>query len=340
MSMSEASPLAPLNSESRPDQIFPTMNSEQIARISAHGTKRQIEPGEVVYEPGTEDAPFLVVVAGQLQLVRPSETGDTLITALVPGQFTGEANMLAGHRPTVRVLATQATEVLQFTRAQLLAIVQTDAELSEILMRAFILRRAELIARGFGDAVLVGSLHSSGAVRIKEFLTRNGHPYAFVDLDRDPDVQELLDRFGVAIEDVPVVICRGGIVLRNPSNQQIADCLGLNEAIDQARVRDVMVVGAGPAGLAAAVYGASEGLDVLVLDSHAPGGQAGSSSRIENYLGFPTGISGQDLANRAYVQAQKFGAEIMIAKTATQLTCSGQRYAVRIDDGPSVPRER
>jgi thioredoxin reductase (NADPH) len=269
-------------------------------------------------------------------MIRPSGTGDTAITMLGPGQFTGEANMLAGHRPMVRVLATQPTEVIQLTRAQMLALVQTDAELGEILMRAFILRRAELIARGFGDAVLVGSLHSSGAVRIKEFLTRNGHPYAFVDLDRDPDVQELLDRFGVAVEDVPVVICRGDIVLRNPTNQQIAECLGLNETIDQTRVRDVMVVGAGPAGLAAAVYGASEGLDVLVLDSHAPGGQAGSSSRIENYLGFPTGISGQELASRAYVQAQKFGAEIMIAKTATQLTCSRQRYAVRIDDDPSV----
>ncbi|HEV3062476.1 MAG TPA: FAD-dependent oxidoreductase [Vicinamibacterales bacterium] len=335
--MSDAPPLAPLNSESRPDQIFPTLNSEQIARISAHGTKRQIEPGEVVYEPGTEEVPFVVVIAGQLQMIRPSGTGDTAITMLGPGQFSGEANMLAGHRPMVRVLATQATEVLQLTRAQLLAIVQTDAELSEILMRAFILRRAELIARGFGDAVLVGSLHSSGAVRIKEFLTRNGHPYAYVDLDRDPGVQELLDGFGVAVEDVPVVICRADIVLRNPTNQQIAECLGLNDAIDQTRVRDVIVVGAGPAGLAAAVYGASEGLDVLVLDSHAPGGQAGSSSRIENYLGFPTGISGQELASRAYVQAQKFGAEIMIAKTAMQLTCGGQRYAVRIDNGPSVP---
>jgi thioredoxin reductase (NADPH) len=281
--------------------------------------------------------PFVVVIAGQLQMIRPSGTGDTAITMLNPGQFTGEANMLAGHRPMVRVLATQATEVRQLTRAQLLAIVQTDAELSEILMRAFILRRAELIARGFGDAVLVGSLHSSGAVRIKEFLTRNGHPYAYVDLDRDPGVQELLDGFGVAVEDVPVVICRADIVLRNPTNQQIAECLGLNDAIDQTRVRDVIVVGAGPAGLAAAVYGASEGLDVLVLDSHAPGGQAGSSSRIENYLGFPTGISGQELASRAYVQAQKFGAEIMIAKTAMQLTCGGQRYAVRIDNGPSVP---
>src|SRR5580704_17856106 len=335
--MSDAPPLALLNSESRLDQIFPTLNPDQVARISGHGTKRRVAPGDVVYEPGIEDAPFLVVIDGRLQLVRPSETGDTLITALVPGQFTGEANMLAGHRPMVRVLATQPTEVIQLARAQMLALVQTDAELGEILMRAFILRRAELIARGFGDAVLVGSLHSSGAVRIKEFLTRNGHPYAFVDLDRDPDVQEWLDRFGVAVEDVPVVICRGDIVLRNPTNEQIADCLGLNEAIDQTRVRDVMVVGAGPSGLAAAVYGASEGLDVLVLDSHAPGGQAGSSSRIENYLGFPTGISGQELASRAYVQAQKFGAEILIAKSATWLTCDRQPYAVRIENGPSVP---
>jgi thioredoxin reductase (NADPH) len=337
MTMSEAAPLAPLNSESRLDHIFPTLNSEQVARISGHGTKRRIASGDVVYEAGAEEAPFVVVIAGQLQMIRSSGTADTLITGLGPGQFTGEANMLAGHRPMVRVVATQPTDVIQLTRAQLLAIVQTDAELGEILMRAFILRRAELIARGFGDVVLVGSLHSSGAVRIKEFLTRNAHPYAFVDLDRDQDVQALLDRFGVAVEDVPVVICRGDVVLRNPTNQQVADCLGLNEAIDQTRVRDMIVVGAGPAGLAAAVYGASEGLDVLVLDSHAPGGQAGSSSRIENYLGFPTGISGQELASRAYVQAQKFGAEIMIAKTVTQLTCGRRRYAVRIDDGLSVP---
>jgi thioredoxin reductase (NADPH) len=245
--------------------------------------------------------------------------------------------LLSGHRPLVRVLATESSQVVELTRAQVLDVVQTDVELGEILMRAFILRRAELVARGFGDVVLVGSLHSAGAVRIKEFLTRNGHPFTYVDLDRDADVQELLDHLGVAVEDVPVVICRGEHVLRNPTNQQIAECLGLNHNIDQTRARDVMVVGAGPAGLAAAVYAASEGLDVLVLDSHAPGGQAGSSSRIENYLGFPMGISGQELASRAYVQAQKFGAEILIAKSATHLTCGRRQYTVRIDDGPGVP---
>ncbi len=307
-----------------------------MARVSAHGTARQLRLGEVLYEPG-DQAAFVVVTTGQIDIVRPSDTGDTLIAVLGPGQFTGEANMLSGRRSLVRVRATLSSEVLELTRAHLLALVQTDAELSEILMRAFILRRVELIARGFGDVVLVGSVHSSGTLRIKEFLTRNGHPYAYIDLERDVDVQELLDRFHVAVADVPVLICRGEVVLRNPTNQEIAGCLGFNDAIDQTHVRDVVIVGAGPSGLAAAVYAASEGLDVLVLESNSPGGQAGSSSKIENYLGFPTGISGQDLAGRAYAQAQKFGAEIMIAKGATELACDRQPYAVQIDEGPRVP---
>ena len=183
-------------------------------------------------------------------------------------------------------------------------------------MRAFILRRVELIAHGLGDAVLVGSDHCSGTLRVKEFLTRNGHPYAYIDLDRDADVQTLLDRFQISQLDVPVVICRGDVVLRNPTNLQIADCLGFNAKIDHTKIRDVVIVGAGPAGLAAAVYAASEGLDVLVIETSAPGGQAGSSSKIENYLGFPTGIPGQDLAGRAHTQAQKFGAQVIIAQSA------------------------
>ena len=159
-----------------------------------------------------------------------------------------------------------------------------------------------------------GPLHSAGTLRVKEFLTRNGHPFQYIDLDRDRDAQELLDRFQISVREIPVVICRESSVLRNPTNAQIADCLGFNEEIDQNRVCDLIVVGAGPAGLAAAVYGASEGLDVLVLESNVPGGQAGSSSRIENYLGFPTGISGLDLTSRAYAQALKFGAQVIVAK--------------------------
>jgi thioredoxin reductase (NADPH) len=319
------------------DHVFPTLTPAQVARVSALGSARQLRPGEVLYEPGAQAAPFVVVTTGQIEIVRPSGTGDTLITALGPGQFTGEANMLSGRRTLVRVRATMSGEVVELARPHLLALVQTDTELSEILMRAFILRRAELIARGLGDVVLVGSRHSPGTLRIKEFLTRNGHPYAYIDLERDGDVQELLDRFHVAVADVPVLICRGEVVLRNPTNQRIAGCLGFNDAIDQTHLRDVVIVGAGPSGLAAAVYAASEGLDVLVLESNSPGGQAGSSSKIENYLGFPTGISGQELAGRAYAQAQKFGAQIMIAKGATQLTCDRQPYAVQIDDGPRVP---
>src|SRR5207248_11319358 len=169
------------------------------------------------------------------------------------------------------------------------------------------------------------------------FLTRNGHPFAYLDLDRDADVQQLLDRFHVAGVDIPVLICRGDVVLRNPTIQKIADCLGYNDTIDRAHVRDVLIVGAGPAGLAAAVYGASEGLDVLVVESNAPGGQAGSSSRIENYLGFPTGVSGQELAGRALTQAEKFGAEVMIAKNATRLACERRPFALEIGAGQRVP---
>ncbi len=222
-------------------------------------------------------------------------------------------------------------------REHLLALVQTESDLSELIMRAFIVRRVELIAQGLGDVVVVGSNHCSGTLRVKEFLTRNGHPYSYIDLDREADVQNLLDRFQVSAADVPVLICRGEVVLRNPTNQQIAGCLGFNDAIDQTQIRDVVVVGAGPAGLAAAVYAASEGLDVLVLETNSPGGQAGSSSKIENYLGFPTGISGQALAGRAYTQAQKFGAQVIIAKGAKQLACDHMPYAVEIDGGLRVP---
>jgi len=235
-----------------------------------------------------------------------------------------------------RLRVSEPGEVIELDREQLLALIHTDAELSEILMRAFILRRSELIARGLGDVVVIGSVHCAGTLRIKEFLTRNGHPYAYVDLDRDAEAQELLDRFHVSAADVPVLICRGDAVLRNPSNQRIAECLGFNPAIDPEQLHDVVIVGAGPAGLSAAVYGASEGLDVLVFEANVPGGQAGSSSRIENYLGFPTGISGLDLTGRAYAQAQKFGAQIMIAKGAARLTCDRHPFAVQTDDGQRV----
>jgi thioredoxin reductase (NADPH) len=211
-----------------------------------------------------------------------------------------------------------------------------DAELSEILMRAFILRRLELIRHGFGNVILMGSRHSAQTLQLRGFLSRNGHPYSYVDLDTDKTSQELLDRFHIQPDEIPVVICHGTHVMRSPSIQQLANCLGLNASIDNKHARDLIVVGAGPAGLAAAVYAASEGLDVLVIETQAPGGQAGSSSRIENYLGFPTGVSGQELATRATTQAQKFGATMMIARSVVRLDCAQRPYKVMLDSGEAL----
>jgi thioredoxin reductase (NADPH) len=318
------------------EQIFPKLTPAQIRRIAARGRMRTVEHGEVLYEQGDSAAPFFVVVTGELEVVRPSGTIETLVTVHRSGQFSGEVGTLSGRRTLFRVRATKPGKVIELDRQHMLVLLQSDAELGEILTRAFILRRVELVAAGVGDVVLIGSTHSADTLRIKEFLIRNGHPYSYIDLEHDPDVQNLLDSFHLAASEIPVVICRGKIVLRNPSKQQIADCLGFNESIDQTQVRDLVVIGAGPSGLAGAVYGASEGLDVLVLETSSPGGQAGASSKIENYLGFPTGISGQELAARAYHQAQKFGAEILIAK-GTRLVCDSKPYIVEVENGARIP---
>ena len=325
----------PLTLAERIDQIFPTLTAAQIARVAAHGQARRLQAGEVLLEAG-DQLRFFVVTSGKIDIAGVSGPAESLLVTLQPGQFTGETNLLSGRRGFTRIRASENSEVIDVEREQLLALVQTDSELSDVLMRAFILRRVEIIAHQVGDAVLIGSNHSAETLRIKEFLIRNGYPHAYVDLERDSDVQDFLDRFHVGVGDIPVVICRGQSVLRNPTNQQIAECLGFNEAIDRTHVRDLVVVGAGPAGLAAAVYGASEGLDVLVLESNAPGGQAGSSSKIENYLGFPTGISGQELAGRAYTQAQKFGAQIMITTHARHLLCDRKPYVVELEQGQQI----
>jgi thioredoxin reductase (NADPH) len=317
------------------EKIFPKLTPVQISRIEPHGRIRSIQPGEVLIEQGDTSVPFFVVITGEIEIVRPFGTEETLVTIHSDGQFTGEVNMLSGRRSLVRARVTKLGKVIELDHQQMLSLVQTDAELSGIFMRAFILRRVELIAAGVGDIVLVGSAYSADTLRIKEFLMRNGHPYSYIDLERDPDVQNLLDTFQVSASEIPVLICRGQIVLRTPSNQEIADCLGFNESIDQTQVRDLIIIGAGPSGLAAAVYGASEGLDVLMLETSSPGGQAGSSSSIENYLGFPTGISGQELAGRAYTQAEKFGAHMLVAK-ASRLVCDGRPYVIELENGARI----
>jgi CRP-like cAMP-binding protein len=240
--------------------VFPTLKPAQIERLAAQGRVRQVQPGEVLVEAGEKGAPLFVVKTGQVEVVQPSGASEKPVALFLPGQFTGEISILSGRPILVRVRAKEAGKVIEIDRDHLLQLVQTDSELSEIFMRAFILRRVELILQELGNVVVLGSDHSQGTLRIREFLGRNGHPYSYIDLDRDAGVQDLLDHFHVAVNDVPVVICRGDVVLHNPTNDQIAESLGFNETIDQTAVRDVVIVGAGPAGLAAAVYAASEGL--------------------------------------------------------------------------------
>ena len=247
--MSNARRGLPLTS-SRIEKIFPKLTPAQIDRIAVHGHVRSVQSGEVIIEQGDTSVPFFIVTTGEVEIVRPLGAQETLITVHGPGEFTGEVNMLSGRRSLVRARVTKPGEVIELDPQQMLGLVQTDAELSDILMRAFILRRVELISAGVGDIVLVGSAYSAGTLRIKEFLMRNGHPYSYIDLERDPDVQNLLDSFQISASEIPVLICRGQLALRNPNNQEIADCLGFNESIDQTHVRDLVIIGAGPSGLA------------------------------------------------------------------------------------------
>jgi thioredoxin reductase (NADPH) len=316
--------------------MFPKLSPEQIARITPFGRPRNAEAGEIIFDQGEANRSFFVVLRGRLEIVTPTCEGELPVTIQEPGEFTGEVDLLSGRRSLVRGRALEPVDLIEVDPVSLRRLVQTDSELSGILLRAFLLRRAELIANSRGDAVLIGSNHSAGTLRIKAFLARNGHPYTYLDVERDPRTQDLLEHFGVRPEEVPVLLCRGVPVMRNPSNAEVAACLGLNAAIDEGHVFDLIVVGAGPSGLAAAVYAASEGLDVLVLESNAPGGQAGSSSRIENYLGFPTGITGQDLAGRAFIQAEKFGAQVAVAQIASGLNCERAPFALACVGGETV----
>jgi thioredoxin reductase (NADPH) len=320
----------------RKAQMFPLLTAAQIARLEAHGTHRATSRGEILNEPGDRNLPMLVVLSGTIEVIQSGMNGEALLVVHTAGSFTGEMSTLQGIGTLVRLRIGEPGEVVVINEDRLRAIIQTDAELSELFMRAFILRRVSLIRSEVGDVILLGSSYSAGTLRLQQFLTRNSFPYVNLDVNTDQAVHALMERFHVTADDVPVVVCRGAVVLKNPSNEEVAACLGMNQRIDDARVRDLIVVGAGPSGLAAAVYGASEGLDVLVLETGTPGGQAGSSSKIENYLGFPTGISGLALAARARVQAQKFGAEIRTAYSALRLNCDQRPYGVELGVGAMV----
>jgi thioredoxin reductase (NADPH) len=334
--------------DARRDQVFPVLTGPQIetAKRFASGAAKRFAPGEVLFDVGERHAAAWLVLEGSVEVIRRDGRGhDVPITIEKAGQFTGEVGQLAG-RPALAAgrAGPDGAAALPFDAAHLRALVIGSADLGEIVMRAFILRRVGLIEAGGSGSVLIGSPGTGELVRLQGFLTRNGYPVTVLDASNDAEGRELVDRFGVHGNELPLMLCPDGTVLRRPTDAQAANCLGITPELDPDKVYDVAVIGAGPAGLATAVYGASEGLSVLVLDQRAIGGQAGASARIENYLGFPTGISGQALAGRALNQAHKFGAEIAIPLEAKRLVCDGGGqggcvHRVDLTDG-SVIRSR
>jgi thioredoxin reductase (NADPH) len=322
--------------ENRRNQMFPRLTEKQVERIAELGECESFRDGEILYDVGDTNTCFFVVVRGAIEVVRPAGGIEHRIVTHGPGEFTGEINMLSARKALVRARVVGDSELVCIDRDHLREIVQRDSELSEILMRAFILRRVGLLSSGESGLMLVGSRHSAATNRLRDFLSRNAQPFDYQDVETDPGVQTLLDRFHIGVDDVPVLICEDKGIYKNPPLDELAEELGLSPHLDATDVRDVVIVGAGPSGLAAAVYAASEGLKVLVLEGTAPGGQAGTSSRIENYLGFPTGISGQALAGRAFAQAEKFGAEIAIGRHAVRLDCSARPYSIKLSNGDVV----
>ncbi len=316
-------------------QIFPVLTPAQIARVRSCSKLRTVQPDEILFELGDSDVSFFVLLSGAMEVVQLDISGaERPIVKLSAGEFTGELSMISGGRSLARGRVTAAGEFLELRTREFRSLIARDSELSDIFMRAFILRRIALIRDSRGP-VLLGSRHSAATLGLREFLSRNGVPYNYVDLDIDKSSQDLLDRFQIKVDEIPVIICSRA-VMRNPTIPKLADCLGLNASVDQTTVRDLVIIGAGPSGLAAAVYAASEGLDALVIETDAPGGQAGSSSKIENYLGFPMGISGQELAARASAQAAKFGAKMMVAHSVARLDCDRRPYQVVLENGNAI----
>jgi thioredoxin reductase (NADPH) len=314
---------------------FPRLTDEQIAALTPLGERRRTRPGEVLYREGDRVAELLVILAGQVAIIEGYGGHERLILVHGPGRFLGEVNLLTGQASFTTAVVREAGEILAIPMERLRSALLQDPLLEDLILRACLLRRAILVGLGTGFRI-VGSRHSPDTRRLREFAARNRLPHSWVDLEEDSEAEALLRELGVAPEETPIVIWRGRHVLRNPSNEELAELIGLRAVSPRETVCDLLVVGAGPAGLAAAVYGASEGLETVTFDAVATGGQAGTSSRIENYLGFPAGISGAELADRAVVQAQRFGARISVPAEATSLALRDGDHVVGLADGEEV----
>jgi len=319
----------------REAQMFPRLDAATIERLRAYGTPETPAAGSLLFERGARGADFFVVLAGAIDLFDSSDE-HVSFRAYLPGQFAGELHLFNDRALLITGRAAEGTELLRIRRQDFRRMVSTEADVGETIMRAFILRRVDLIATGLGGVTVVGSARASDTHRVRAFLSRNAHPYRMLDLDSEPEAASALAGFAVERGDLPVVLLDDGRILRNPSSDALATALGLDEAGNPDHIYDLVVVGGGPAGLSAAVYAASEGLSTVVVEREAPGGQAGTSSRIENYLGFPTGISGAALAGRAQVQAQKFGTRFAISRRAIELDCSARPFRLQLDGGETI----
>jgi thioredoxin reductase (NADPH) len=320
--------------ETRYEQMFPILESAEIDRLRRFGDTRTYDVGEALVTTGEPSPGMLVILRGEVAVTQHNVLGrNQPIITHGPGGFVGELAQLSGRPALVDARATKPVEALVIASRRLPDVLVAEAELGERIMRALILRRVGLLEAGIAGPVIIGHAEHGDVLRLAGFLARNGHPHHTLDPDTDSCAKTLLERFHLAPSDLPIVLCPNGQLLRNPSEGELARCLGLVRPIDPSKIYDVAVIGAGPAGLAAAVYGASEGLSVIVLDSRAFGGQAGASARIENYLGFPTGITGMALMARAHNQAEKFGAEIAIPVEVVRLQCHAGPNGARFQLG-------
>ena len=307
---------------SRYHQVYPTLDERQLATLEGYGKRRKLKPNDILYSEGDRHTGMFAILSGTIEAYRASVQGPRLLGTHGPGSFTGEVATLAGRAAVATTRAVSDCEVIVIDEESLRALVIAEAELSETIMRAYILRRVAFIQGQHVGVVVIGSTSSGPTLRLRHFLSRNGQPSAYFDIVDHAEAKELLTHYDATEADIPVVITLQGSVLRQPSHRAVADAIGLSPDRLNGEHFDLVVVGAGPAGLAAAVYAASEGLKMAVLDAKAPGGQAGTSSKIENYFGFPTGISGQALAGRGLSQCRKFGAEVGVPIEALMIDCS------------------
>ena len=331
--MSETKPQSVI--DTRRDQMFPVLGAREIERLKRFGEPRSFKSGEIPVQAGKVTEGLLLILSGHMRMA-PHNAPDAPIVTHGPGEFQGELAQLSGRPSLVDGTAEDDIEAIVIPPPRLRDLMVEEAELGERVMRALILRRVGLLEQNVGGPVIIGRAEDRDVLRLDNFLRRNGHPHKTLDPDTDGCAQTLIEKFHIEDGELPTVLCPSGVLLRNPTENQLARCLGLSRTIDAETIYDVAVVGAGPAGLATAVYATSEGLSVLVLDCRAFGGQAGASARIENYLGFPTGITGIALMARAYNQAQKFGAEMGIPEEVQNLACGGDSFHLRLKGGDSV----